>query len=395
MDPRAASFDRRKFIGLGAVAGGGQLLAACATAAPQITTPSFAVPPQLFPVKAQVERMFNITVCLRPFRAQGPRLDTEQVGDKLVVHNYGHGGSGWSLSWGSGNIAVKKAMAGGQKDIAVLGCGALGLTAALIAQRAGANVTIYAKELMPYVRSARATGVWSPDSRIALASAAPPGFDAQWEEMCRASYKTFVGLLGLPGDPVAWTDRYTLSDTPPSQSPRDEGPGFSHMQRLVRDLTPPTERLAAGAHPFSAPYVSRSPTLLFNIMEYGHLLMTDFLLAGGKVEVREFHTPADLAPLKQKVVINCTGYGAKDLWKDNSITPVRGQIAWLVPQPEVTYGVFYKNITMLSRRDGIIIQSTGPSEAWGYDDANEQPDRAEAEAAIRAIAEVYAPRPRA
>lgn len=382
-------------MGLGAAVGGSQLLAACATTAAPLarpTAPGFATPPQLYPVKAQVERMFNITVCLRPFRAAGPRLDAEQVGDKLVVHNYGHGGSGWSLSWGSGNIVVKKAMAGGEKDIAVLGCGALGLTAALIAQRAGANVTIYAKELMPYVRSARATGVWSPDSRIALASAAPPGFDALWEEMTRASYTSFLGLLGLPGDPVAWTDRYNLSDTPPGQAPRDEGPGFSHMQRLVRDMTPPTERLAPGSHPFATPYVSRSPTLLFNIMEYGHLLMTDFLLAGGKVEVREFHRPADLTALKQKVVINCTGYGARELWKDNSITPVRGQIAWLVPQPEVNYGVFYKNITMLSRRDGIIIQSTGASEAWGYDDANEQPDRTEAEGAIKTIAEVYAQR---
>ncbi len=49
----------------------------------------------------------------------------------------------------------------------MIGCGALGLTAALIAQRAGARVTIYAKERMPDIRSARATGVWSPDSRIA------------------------------------------------------------------------------------------------------------------------------------------------------------------------------------------------------------------------------------
>src|SRR5687767_15087711 len=145
----------------------------------------------------------SITVCLRPFRAAGPRLDSEMVGDKLVVHNYGHGGSGWSLSWGSADIVVKQALARGERDIAVIGCGALGLTAALVAQRAGARVTIYAKELMPHVRSAKATGVWSPDSRIALAAQAPPGFDALWEQMTRASYKTYLGLLGLPGDPVA------------------------------------------------------------------------------------------------------------------------------------------------------------------------------------------------
>ena len=48
------------------------------------------------------------------------------------------------------------------------------------------------------------------------------------------------------------------------------------------------------------------------------------------------NTPADLAVLKQKVVVNCTGYGARALWKDESIVPVRGQIAWLIPRQWVT-----------------------------------------------------------
>jgi D-amino-acid oxidase len=108
---------------------------------------------QLVPVRASTDRIMRITVCTRPFRAQGPRLETEQIGSKLVVHNYGHGGSGWSLSWGSSSIATAMALASGERDIAVIGCGALGLTSALLLQRAGARVTIYAKELPPNVRS--------------------------------------------------------------------------------------------------------------------------------------------------------------------------------------------------------------------------------------------------
>ena len=49
---------------------------------------------QLSPLRASVDRITRITVCTRPFRAQGPRLDVEKVGTKTVVHNYGHGGSG-------------------------------------------------------------------------------------------------------------------------------------------------------------------------------------------------------------------------------------------------------------------------------------------------------------
>ncbi|WP_269714672.1 FAD-dependent oxidoreductase [Caulobacter sp. NIBR2454] len=348
--------------------------------------------PSLAPIRARPESIFNITVCSRPFRAAGPRFDTETVGDKLVVHNYGHGGSGWSLSWGSAQIVVAKALAGGERDIAVIGCGALGLAAALTAQRAGARVTIYAKERMPEVRSARATGVWSPDSRVALASQAPAGFDMLWEQMARVSWKTYARYLGLAGDPVAWTDRYILSDAPFGSTSRPDPIGFAHYERRVPDLTPRAETLAAGAHPFPVAHVRRAPTLMFNVSELGHTLMSDFLLAGGKIETLELHSPAELSALKQKVVINCTGYGARALWKDESVVPVRGQITWLPAQPEVDYGVFYKDVSVLSRRDGIIVQSVGPDESWGYGIDAEQPDRAEAEASVRTIAELFTPR---
>ena len=131
-----------------------------------------------------------------------------------MVHNYGHGGSGWSLSWGSSTIAVNKAMAASPAEIAVLGCGALGLTSAILAQRAGAKVTIYARDLLPDTRSARATGSWTPDSRIALADKVEPGFPALWEEMARTSFHAYRRYLGLPGTPVEWTDRYYLSNLP-------------------------------------------------------------------------------------------------------------------------------------------------------------------------------------
>jgi hypothetical protein len=68
---------------------------------------------RLAPLHASPDRITAITVCTRPFRAQGPRLDVEKVGQKTVIHNYGHGGSGWSLSWGASGIAVQKAVATG------------------------------------------------------------------------------------------------------------------------------------------------------------------------------------------------------------------------------------------------------------------------------------------
>jgi glycine/D-amino acid oxidase-like deaminating enzyme len=91
----------------------------------------------------------------------------------------------------------------------------------------------------------------------------------------------------------------------------------------------------------------------------------------------------------QKVVINATGYGARALWKDESIVPVRGQIAWLIPQSEVNYGVIYKNVNILSRRDGIVVQALGKSDMDGYNEANESPDRGAAESAVQVVADLY------
>jgi hypothetical protein len=44
-------------------------------------------PVALAPIRASNDRIFDITVCLRPFRAAGPRLEVETIGDQRVVHN--------------------------------------------------------------------------------------------------------------------------------------------------------------------------------------------------------------------------------------------------------------------------------------------------------------------
>jgi glycine/D-amino acid oxidase-like deaminating enzyme len=385
---------RRLLQGAAALGGLGFFgLGGCATTLRPGPSTRGAVP-ALAPVRADPERLFDITVCTRPFRAAGPRLDVEKIGDTLVVHNYGHGGSGWSLSWGSGEVAVGKAMAGGPREVAVLGCGALGLTSALLAQRAGAQVTIYAREFLPRTRSARATGTWSPDSRIALANAVNADFPALWEQMARSSFKEFRNYLGLPGSPVEFTDRYLLSDTPPhaAAQPAPSEPGrleFAEFAGRIRDLTPRFTLMPAAAAPFPTAYVRRSTQLMFNVADYGHTLMADFLAAGGKLERREFHGPAELAALPQKVVINCPGYGARALWKDESVVPVRGQIGWLIPQPEVNYGFVYHGVSVLARRDGIVVQALAGGDMRGYGDPSEVPDRAEAEGAVATVAELY------
>lgn len=377
---------RALLAGLGGWSAAG--LAGCAS----VGAARLSAGPVLPPVLARMDRVTRVTVCLRPFRKAGPRLDVETVGDKTVVHNYGHGGSGWSLSWGSAEQVARKALAGGAREVAVIGCGALGLTTATVLQRAGVKVTIYAAERLEKTRSARATGTWSPDSRIAAEGETPAGFPALWETMCRTSFRTFQDYVGLAGSPVEWSDRYNLFDDGPAPA-HAAAPGVPHFASYVdrvRDITPRMVDVTGGDNPFPVARARKGAALQFNVTEYAHVLMTDFLLAGGRIETRVFNAPGELTGLKEPVIVNCTGYGARALWKDETVVPVRGQISWLIPQAELRYGFYYRNVSVLPRRDGIVLQQVGDSEAYGYNDDREAPDLDETRVAVATIADLYA-----
>jgi len=348
---------------------------------------------QLSPLRASVDRITRITVCTRPFRAQGPRLDVEKLGTKTVVHNYGHGGSGWSLSWGAGAIATSSAMATGERDIAVIGCGALGLTTALQLQRAGARVTIYTKDLPPDVRSSLATGLYTPDSRICLEEHATPAFKQTWEQMARQSFQTFQSFLGLAGTPVEFIDSYSVYDdaTNRRRGEPDGRAAFADLEReLIGDLIPQGADFQPGSHPLGQRLLQRNTQLMFNLSAYTRTLVADFSANGGKIEIAEFHAPDEFARLKEKTLINATGYGARALFGDQSIIPVRGQLTRMIPQADVSYGLFYKNVSFVPRRDGLVFQVVGDNDYYGYNDETEVPDQAEAERAVNTVASLFA-----
>jgi D-amino-acid oxidase len=58
-------------------------------------------------LKIEKPRVVRERVGLRPFRKSGVRLESEKLGDgRTVIHNYGHGGSGFTLSWGCARSVV-------------------------------------------------------------------------------------------------------------------------------------------------------------------------------------------------------------------------------------------------------------------------------------------------
>jgi glycine/D-amino acid oxidase-like deaminating enzyme len=129
--------------------------------------------------------------------------------------------------------------------------------------------------------------------------------------------------------------------------------------------------------------------MMFNLSAYARMLLSDFRTNGGQIEIKEFHSPADFASLSQRTLINATGYGARALFGDQSITPIRGQLARMTPQPEVGYGLYYKRVSFVPRRDGLVFQVVGNDDYYGFNDDTTTPSRAEAELAVNTIAGLF------
>src|ERR1017187_5047457 len=122
-------------------------LAGCAVRRTTIARQS--VTPRLAPVRVSEARVIRTIAGLRPYRPSGFVVRGEKLGDKLVVHNYGHGGAGLSLSWGTAHLAVNEGMKSGLRDCAVIGCGVVGLATARVLQERGFQPAIYTKDQPP------------------------------------------------------------------------------------------------------------------------------------------------------------------------------------------------------------------------------------------------------
>lgn len=329
---------------LGAVAG-----AACAARAP---APPRVRPggSRLVPVDVSWDRIIRRVVGLRPFRPAGFVLRAERLGDQVVVHNYGHGGGGISLSWGTAELAAREAEAaavGQERRAAVLGCGVAGLSTARILQQRGWAVTLYARDLPPRTTSNVAGGQWTPTS-VFDRDAATPAFVEQFALASRIAYRRYQDFVGA-GYGVRWIDNYYLSDEPP---------GDDWLYDLLPDVFASTADLAPHEHPFAAASVQRVRTMLIEPAIYLNALLRDARLAGAKVVVGELRGRQEVAALPERVVVNCTGLGAAGLFGDEQLMPVKGQLTILFPQPEVDYIAIQRGLYMFPRSDGILLGGT-------------------------------------
>ncbi len=350
--------DRRTFLERTAVAAAGLGVTGCLPRA--AIAPSPGGPPLVRP-DISWDRVIRTTVGLRPHRPSGFVVRADKLDDKMLIHNFGHGGAGMSLSWGTAFLAQELASAQPARRAAVIGCGVAGLTTARQLQRHGFDVTIYAKALPPDTTSNMSFAAFTPTSGLFAPDRRTPAWDAQFRRAAEIAYRELQLLAGARYG-ISWIDDYaTMAERPASlRGVLGMAPGDSS---LVTGISVGRTVLGPGEHPFASRYATRGPLLRFEPSIYLDALMRDVLAFGGRIVVRSFDTPRDLAALPEPVLVNCTGLGAKALFGDDELIPVKGQLTVLVPQSQVTYSAG----GMMPRTDGIVLGHVQQRGVWSLD----------------------------
>ena len=176
--------------------------------------------------------------------------------------------------------------------------------------------------------------------------------------MLKTAYTRFAGDVGN-GFGVSKKSNYT--------------PGRDRYLDLVVDLVP---GLIPAPVPMPLPFEHlttpgfKYETLLIEPPIFLKKLDQDLRDKNVEFKRRTFTNVASVLALAENIVVNCTGLGAKDIWSDNDLHPIKGHLALLKPQPPLTY-LFSRNGYLFPRADAVVI---GGTYRFGDDTTNAEPD---------------------
>ena len=272
----------------------------------------------------------------RPFREGSFRLEVETIGPQTVIHNYGHGGAGITMSQGCVQEVLRLAMLqqlqAPNNKVAVLGAGVMGMASALALKGAGLDVTLYAEAFTPHTTSDVAGGQWSP-------SVVSHGEETRFQRLLKDSYSRFVSAGPRYG--VSFRDNYTFR---PSMELSYAALSGAEPAERMRRL--PFLDVTRGGY--------RYPTLLVEPPIYLKRMHGELRDAGVAFVRRSFSDSSQVGALDVATVVNCMGLGSRRVWQDPALQARKGVLAMLPPQPELRYlysGIGY----MFPRADHLVI----------------------------------------
>ncbi|MBX3404648.1 MAG: FAD-binding oxidoreductase [Phycisphaeraceae bacterium] len=348
-----SGLDRRRFLriaaaGLAAGTLGGAGGCAARGGSGAIAAESREVPqpgPHVFAAPDLSDGMVMATRAgIRPYRSGRVRVECEPRGSTLLLHNYGHGGAGVTLSFGCAAeiLRLVRERAGEARSIAVLGAGVIGLTTAYELLAAGFRVRVYTRETLDRTTSWLAGAQWAPSL---VARGNPPGDPAFFGRVLRDSHARF-NLLAARGDwGVVRRPNFVCGDG---------GGGLRHIPSELGGTPEIVARLPIAGLAVPGEVVH---TMLIEPPVFLPRLTSEVLALGGEILPRSFESIDHVLALRERVVVNCLGLGTRALVDDPRLVGMRGQVVLLRPQ-NLPYMLSHGDGHMFPRHDAVVLGGT-------------------------------------
>ncbi len=279
----------------------------------------------LTPPRITADNIQEKIICIRAHRERLFKVEAEIIHNKLICHNYGQGGAGWTFLFGCVQGAIVQyeqqliTHPVYRKPICVIGAGCYGLLTAITLAHKGYTVRVVTKDTPSNVSSYNAAGFFFPRPRKTATE-----YERSVFEQCGiASYKKYLQIIG-GHHPFIKRGAYLL---PAYYSP-DIDPGFAPY--LQQQLMPKPEPVLVDFGGNKQYQLMEYAALWMNSTELMQELHQEVERLGISIEHANITTFDDVP---ETVIFNCAGLGARHLAHDQRVIPVQGHLITLKDQP--------------------------------------------------------------
>lgn len=283
---------------------------------------------KITPPNLQEMHLGKKILCHRPMREGSPKMVIEQKNGQVIAHNYGHGGSGWTLGPGSAqyvnDLLISKYRPNSKftfglqeyTPITIIGAGALGLFTAYDLQKKGFNNLTIIAEQFDNLTSHNAGGF------LAVSSMGDnTEMQKTIEELGIISYK-FYESISKQTHPDFNKGAIIL--------PTYLAPNDSRLIPYVgKVMQPPKNVILDFGNGTTRPMVAYDDGMFIDTAQM-MINLTEYLKNKGVKFIRK--KVKSFSEIKSRFIINCSGLGASLLNSDQEMLSVQGHLIMLKDQ---------------------------------------------------------------